>query len=82
MRKRDMIARFIMLGMLLILVGPTHDLWSDVLVTKSGKEWLGTVTDAGDSYVLTKSNGTKLSFPKRMVKEFGNRSRHPRIGAA
>lgn len=41
----------------------------DVLVTRSGKRWEGKVTVNGDSYVLERPGGGKLTFPKIMVKE-------------
>lgn len=41
----------------------------DILITTSGKQWKGTITEKSDHYVLTTSKGSRLSFPKAMVKE-------------
>lgn len=41
----------------------------DVLVTKSGTEYRGKVIDQGDSYLLHKAGGGKVTFPKSMVRE-------------
>jgi len=42
---------------------------ADVLTTKSGATWEGKVTLEGDTYLLVKPNGSKMQFPKDMVKE-------------
>jgi hypothetical protein len=55
--------------MLLLCLGLSAEtLYSDVLVTKSGRRYEGAVTDMGDSYLLTISNGSKLTFPKAVTK--------------
>ena len=44
----------------------------DVLITKRGRRYEGTVTEDKESYLLTTTKGgksSKLSFPKRVVKE-------------
>ena len=42
---------------------------ADVLVTKSGSRYKGTVVDKGDSYLLIKPSGGKMTLPKSMVRE-------------
>lgn len=42
---------------------------ADVLVTKSGSRYKGTVVDKGDSYQLIKPSGGKMTIPKSMVRE-------------
>jgi hypothetical protein len=41
----------------------------DVLVTKGGTRYEGTVTEQGDNYVLTKPDGGTMTLPKSMVRE-------------
>jgi hypothetical protein len=43
--------------------------FADVLVTKSGAKYEGTVTDEGDNYVLVGANGAVMTWPKGVVKE-------------
>jgi predicted transcriptional regulator len=42
---------------------------ADVLVTRSGGRWEGKVTESGTDYVLVRPDGSKMSFPKDVVKE-------------
>ncbi|HUS47180.1 MAG TPA: hypothetical protein VM098_03605 [Phycisphaerae bacterium] len=42
---------------------------ADVLVTTSGSRYEGQVVDQGDSYLVRRPNGGKITFPKSMVKE-------------
>jgi TPR repeat protein len=42
---------------------------ADVLVTKSGGRWEGTITDKGDVYQVVLPNGSKMTFPKSAVAE-------------
>ncbi len=71
------IGRFIMGGRmkrtcaigLLLLVGAVfvRAVVGDVLVTKSGSRYEGTVIDKGDSYVVIRPSGGKMTIPKRIV---------------
>jgi hypothetical protein len=40
---------------------------ADVLTTKSGGQYEGTVTNDGDGYVLVRPDGGRMTFPKEMV---------------
>jgi hypothetical protein len=42
---------------------------AEILVTKSGSKYEGTVTLEGDRYILVKPGGGRMTFPMRMVKE-------------
>jgi len=42
---------------------------ADVLVTKSGSRYKGTVVDKGDSYLLIKPSGGRITLAKSMVRE-------------
>ena len=42
---------------------------ADILITTSGKEWRGKVTEEGDRYVVELPNGGKIGFPKKVVAE-------------
>jgi hypothetical protein len=42
---------------------------ADILVTKSGSRWEGTITDKGDHYEVVIPNGSKMTFPKSAVQE-------------
>lgn len=48
------------------LLTPTR---ADVLVTKRGSRWEGAVAEDGDSYLLTKPDGSKVRFPKSIVSQ-------------
>ncbi len=41
----------------------------DVLVTTSGTEYEGQVTQDGDTYILVKANGSRITFPKSVIAE-------------
>lgn len=42
---------------------------ADVLVTRNGSRFEGTVTERGGSYVLVTRKGSRMAFPKSVVKE-------------
>ena len=42
---------------------------ADILITKSGTRYEGEVIESGESYILLKSGGGKMTLPKSMVKE-------------
>ena len=67
MRKVDLAVVGLVLFLLSEFACP-HAL-GDVLITKSGAKYEGKVVDQGASYVLTKSSGGKMTFPKNMVLE-------------
>ncbi len=46
----------------------TNSKW-DVLVTKSGKRYEGTLSETGTSFTIRKPTGEKLSWPKAQVQE-------------
>jgi len=41
----------------------------DVLITNSGTRWVGTVTEQGQRYVLEKTDGGRMMFPKAVVRD-------------
>jgi len=58
---------FGLLGLVLLTISGTA--LADVLVTKSGGKWEGTITDKGDSYQVETPSGSKMTFPKSVVAE-------------
>lgn len=57
------------LALLVALCATSVPAAADILVTTSGKQWKGTVTEDGDGYLLAMENGARMRFPKSMVKE-------------
>lgn len=43
--------------------------WGDVLITKSGSKWVGTVTREGDNYHIRLASGGSMVLPARSVRE-------------
>ena len=52
---------------LLVICSLLTSAHADVLVTKRGSRWEGTVAEDGDSYLLTKPDDSKLRLPKSTV---------------
>ncbi|HUV38466.1 MAG TPA: hypothetical protein VMY39_02580 [Planctomycetota bacterium] len=66
-RPRALLLAAVAVAVLLgLTAGPAS---GDLLVTQSGSKFEGRVTEKGDTWVLVKSNGTKLAFPKDLVRE-------------
>ena len=53
----------------LVLVLLSQFTSAGVLITKSGSRYTGKITEQDDSYILTKTSGGKMTFPKNMVKK-------------
>lgn len=61
------LAQMVLMGCVLGLLGGPAG--ADVLVTKSGTRYKGKITERGNSYILSKPSGGKMTFPKSMVRE-------------
>jgi len=53
----------------LLLLPAVPTLQADILVTHKGSRWEGTVSEKEDFYLVVTETGSKLKFPKEIVKE-------------
>jgi len=57
------------LATLMTLIIPALAVRADILITKGGGRWEGTVTEKGDDYQVVLPNGSKMTFSKSAVQE-------------